>query len=78
VWEERLTAPGAARLRLSTVLKPHLPTRLVAALLAELDIEEKNCGDLKRTELRALIQNLVSYPIEYSGHQGYDPLRLTS
>jgi predicted Rossmann fold flavoprotein len=75
VWEHRL-APGAGTVR--TGLAAHLPRRLADMLLAESGVEpDTPLSQLRRPDRLALLSLLTTYPLPWTGDEGYKKAEVT-
>ena len=76
VWEERMST-SAPKTILSFLRQSSLPQRLAEALAQEVSatagraLSETRVADLTKAERAALLQSLVSYPLNCTGHEGY-------
>jgi predicted Rossmann fold flavoprotein len=73
-WERALQG---ARGPLLALLRGHLPERLAAQLLRELDLLEAEMAGLHREDRRRLVSALTRYPLPWSGHEGYRVAEVT-
>lgn len=74
-WASDFEAAGAA---VSTLLTRHIPSRLATRLMTEASIpEDRRTSALKRTERLALIEALTSYPLPWTGNEGYKKAEVT-
>lgn len=63
---------------MSTLLTRHIPSRLATRLMTEASIpEDRRTSALKRTERLALIEALTSYPLPWTGNEGYKKAEVT-
>ncbi|PAP76419.1 NAD(P)/FAD-dependent oxidoreductase [Rubrivirga marina] len=75
-WEAALTAPGPGLV--ITALRQTLPTRLADRLLADADVPaDRNRADLRRDERLRLLDALTSYPLPWTGDEGYKKAEVT-
>ena len=75
-WDEALRQPGPGLV--ATELRAHLPTRLADALLAEAAIPaDRARAALRRDERARLIEVLTSYPLPWTGDEGYKKAEVT-
>ncbi len=75
-WEERLAAGGGTRPL--TLLRQQLPDRLAERLLAEAGINgETTLSQLRRDARRRLVAVLTSYPLPWTGDEGYKKAEVT-
>lgn len=75
-WDEVLRQPGPGLV--ATELRAHLPTRLADALLAEAAIPaDRARAALRRDERARLIEVLTSYPLPWTGDEGYKKAEVT-
>ena len=74
-WNELLSqSPG----QVNTVVRRHLPARLVEALLDECSIgRNQSIAQLRRDERQRLVEKLTSYPLPWNGHEGYKKAEVT-
>ncbi len=76
VWERRLAEGGGHRV--DTVLRRHLPHRLVSQLLDEADVPgERTLAQLRRDERQRLVPLLGAYPLPWTGDEGYRKAEVT-
>lgn len=76
VWEARLAEGGSHRV--DTVLRRHLPQRLVSQLLDEAEVPgERTLGQLRRDERQRLVRLLGAYPLPWTGDEGYRKAEVT-
>jgi predicted flavoprotein YhiN len=69
---------GLAAALVSTRVSSHLPQRLTMRLLEEAGVPADRRGsDLRRTERRALIERLTSYPLPWTGDEGFKKAEVT-
>ena len=69
---------AAASSLISSVLGRHLPARLARQLMQEAGVAEaRRSVELRRTERTALVERLTSYPLPWSGHEGYKKAEVT-
>ncbi len=60
------------------ILSRHVPARLAEQLMAERGVPlDRRTSSLKRSERTALIQALTSYPLPWSGNEGYKKAEVT-
>ncbi|MFM8532328.1 MAG: NAD(P)/FAD-dependent oxidoreductase [Acidimicrobiia bacterium] len=75
-WEADLTPADAASV--TTIVARRVPTRLAEHLAAKSGIPaDRRTSSLKRTERIALIEALTSYPLPWSGNEGYKKAEVT-
>jgi len=61
-----------------TIVSRHIPTRLAEQLMRERGVPEKSrTSNLKRAERIALIGALTSYPLPWTGNEGYKKAEVT-
>lgn len=76
IWETRLKGGGSANV--PSFLRQHaIPARLAEALALEAGVAQKQVAQLKKEEVRALVQSLVRYPLNCNGHEGYPKAEVT-
>jgi predicted flavoprotein YhiN len=76
VWDARLAEGGAQRV--DTVLRRHLPHRLVAQLLEEAEVPgERTLAQLRKAERQRLVPLLGAYPLPWTGDEGYRKAEVT-
>jgi len=69
---------GAAAGLVVNVVARHLPQRLAERLLAEASIPPSRLvAELRRTERIALVERLTSYPLPWTGDEGYKKAEVT-
>jgi predicted Rossmann fold flavoprotein len=74
-WENELEAPSTSVL---TILSKHIPSRLGEQLMREAGLpDDRRTSSLKRSERIALIELLTSYPLPWSGNEGYKKAEVT-
>ena len=74
-WEAELT--GGSKL-VSNVLKQHLPERLAAVLFAESGVPaDRTIAQLRKEERERLLTVLCSWPLPYTGDEGYKKAEVT-
>lgn len=74
-WNELLQRSSGP---VSAVLRRHLPTRLVEALLDETNTGgNRSTAQLRRNERQQLVELLTRYPLPWSGHEGYKKAEVT-
>ena len=74
-WERELA--GGSRL-VANVLKAHLPERLAEVLFAESGVPaDRTCAQLRREEREHLLTVLCSWPVPYTGDEGYKKAEVT-
>src|SRR5690606_3820571 len=75
-WEGLLNGGGSARA--ASILRRHLPDRLVAMLLVEASVAaDRTMAQLRRDERRALLSALTRYPLPWNGNEGYRKAEVT-
>jgi len=75
-WRGLLTEGGAGRVL--SVIRQHLPTRLAERLVAESGVDgDRPLAQLRREERSRLITMLTSYPLPWSGDEGYKKAEVT-
>jgi predicted Rossmann fold flavoprotein len=75
-WEARLAEGGSHRV--DTVLRRHLPHRLVAQLLDEARVPgERTLAQLRKDERQRLVPLLGAYPLPWTGDEGYKKAEVT-
>ena len=74
-WNELLSqSPGPV----NAVVRRHLPTRLVEALLDECNIgRNQSTAQLRRDERQQLVEKLIRYSLPWNGHEGYKKAEVT-
>src|SRR6202035_1537600 len=71
-WDELLRAPEAGAVSLQTHLRRRLPARLAETLAADAGVEgAPRTSQLRREERRRLVELLASYPLPWTGDEGY-------
>lgn len=61
-----------------TALSPHVPQRLAAQLMAEVGVPaDRRASDLRRCERLGLIAQLTSYPLPWTGDEGFKKAEVT-
>ena len=74
-WESQLEAHSASIL---AILSKFIPGRLAEQLMREANIPgDRRTSSLKRSERLALIDALTSYPLPWSGNEGYKKAEVT-
>jgi predicted Rossmann fold flavoprotein len=74
-WTKDFEAQSATVL---TILARYIPARLAEHLMTELGIPaDRRTSSLKRSERLALIDALTSYPLPWSGNEGYKKAEVT-
>jgi len=74
-WEKELT--GGSKL-VANVVKGHLPERLAAVLFAESGIPaDRTIAQLRKEERERLLSVLCSWPLPYTGDEGYKKAEVT-
>ena len=74
-WERQFEARSASVL---AILSKHIPGRLAEQLMREAAIpDDRRTSSLKRSERLALIDALTSYPLPWSGNEGYKKAEVT-
>jgi predicted flavoprotein YhiN len=74
-WEKELT--GGSKL-VANVVKGHLPERLAAVLFAESGIPaDRTVAQLRKDERERLLSVLSSWPLPYTGDEGYKKAEVT-
>jgi predicted flavoprotein YhiN len=74
-WEKELT--GGSKL-VANVVKQHLPERLAAVLFAESGIPaDRTVAQLRKEERERLLTVLTSWPLPYTGDEGYKKAEVT-
>ncbi len=74
-WGADLEAPSAS---VAAILGRHIPARLAEHLMREAGIPaDRRTSSLKRSERLALIDALTSYPLPWSGNEGYKKAEVT-
>ena len=74
-WERELT--GGSKL-VANVLKQHLPERLAEVLFAESGVPaDRTVAQLRKEERAALLTTLCSWPLPYTGDEGYKKAEVT-
>lgn len=74
-WTRVLDAPSAT---LSTLLARHVPSRLGEQLMAEIGLPlDQRTSSLKRAARLALIDALTSYPLPWTGNEGFKKAEVT-
>ncbi|HUE86052.1 MAG TPA: aminoacetone oxidase family FAD-binding enzyme [Vicinamibacterales bacterium] len=77
-WERLCAGNGGRRALISTVLATRLPQRLAFQLMEEAGVPlERRTGELRRTERVALIDRLISYPLPWTGDEGFKKAEVT-
>ncbi len=84
-WTKDLDAPahrslgvGGRSASVLTILARYIPARLAEHLMLETGIpDDHRTSSLKRTERLALIDALTSYPLPWSGNEGYKKAEVT-
>jgi predicted Rossmann fold flavoprotein len=81
-WEKELQALARRSLggggSVLAILSKHIPGRLAEQLLREAAIpDDRRTSSLKRSERLALIDALTSYPLPWSGNEGYKKAEVT-
>ena len=77
-WDELLRAPEAGAVSLQTHLRRRLPARLAETLAAEAGVEAaRRTSQLRREERRRLVELLASYPLPWTGDEGYAKAEVT-
>lgn len=74
VWHNRLSK-GKGTVR--SVLREYLPNRLTEALLTSLDIGDRKVSELSKSDRSRMLSLLTSYPLKWSGHEGYRKAEVT-
>ncbi|MEX2584621.1 MAG: aminoacetone oxidase family FAD-binding enzyme [Gemmatimonadota bacterium] len=75
-WEELFSEGGGATV--VTLVRRHLPTRLADRLVAEAGVDGRRVlAQLKRDERARLVQTLSSYPLPWTGDEGYRKAEVT-
>ena len=75
VWERELT--GGSKLAIN-VLKQHLPERLAETLFAESGVPaDRTVAQLRKEERSSLLSTLCSWPLPYTGDEGYKKAEVT-
>jgi predicted flavoprotein YhiN len=74
-WE---TLFAESRALVSTVVAAHVPHRLAVQLIHEAGVpSERRAGELRRMERVKLIDALTSYPLPWTGHEGFKKAEVT-
>ena len=74
-WDADLEARSAS---VATILARHVPARLAEHLMSESGMPvDRRTSSLKRSERLALIDALTSYPLPWSGNEGYKKAEVT-
>ena len=74
-WETQFKTPSVSIL---TILARDIPARLAEHLMSEIGIPgDRRTSSLKRSERLALIDALTSYPLPWSGNEGYKKAEVT-
>ncbi len=74
-WERELT--GGTKLA-ANVLKQHLPQRLAETLFAESGVPaDRTVAQLRKDECNSLLSTLTSWPLPYTGDEGYKKAEVT-
>ena len=74
-WERELT--GGTRLA-ANALKQHLPERLAETLFAESGVPaDRTVAQLRKDERNSLLSTLTSWPLPYTGDEGYKKAEVT-
>jgi predicted flavoprotein YhiN len=74
-WERELT--GGTKLA-ANVLKQHLPERLAEVLFAESGVAaDRTVAQLRKEERAKLLDTLTSWPLPYTGDEGYKKAEVT-
>ena len=74
-WSADLEAKSAS---VTTILARHIPARLAEHLMRETGMPaDRRTSSLKRSERLALIDALTSYPLPWSGNEGYKKAEVT-
>ena len=74
-WERELT--GGTKLA-ANVLKQHLPERLAETLFAESGVPaDRTVAQLRKEERTKLLDTLTSWPLPYTGDEGYKKAEVT-
>ncbi|MGE3275895.1 MAG: NAD(P)/FAD-dependent oxidoreductase [Vicinamibacterales bacterium] len=74
-WHDELTAGTGL---VSSSVGRHLPQRLAVALVDEAGIPpDRRVSDLRRAERTALVERLTSYPLPWTGDEGYRKAEVT-
>lgn len=75
-WERALI--GGGRGNVATLLRRHLPARLVETLLRKAGMDEgRSTSQLRRDERARLVELLVRYPLPWTGDEGYKKAEVT-
>jgi predicted flavoprotein YhiN len=71
VWEGRLSLATSMASRVVNIVREYIPASLAVALCAEAGISDvANCGDLRKSQKRTLIDLLTRFALPYTGHAG--------
>ena len=74
-WERELT--GGTKL-VANVLKQHLPERLAEVLFGESGVPaDRTVAQLRKEERTKLLDTLTSWPLPYTGDEGYKKAEVT-
>ena len=74
-WGKEFEAPSTSVL---AILSRHIPSRLGEQLIREAGLpDDRRTSSLKRSERIALIDLLTSYPLPWSGNEGYKKAEVT-
>jgi len=75
-WEDLLTVPG--RRQVATLLRDHLPRRLIDRLMALAGVSEARAtSELPRAERLRLVEMLTACPLPVAGDEGYGVAEVT-
>lgn len=76
VWDALLRETSSRSV--ASTVRPHLPTRLADALIAAAAVDPaRRLGQLRREERERLVQALGSYPLPWTGDEGYKKAEVT-
>ena len=76
VWDRRLKEETTGTV--ASLLRRRLPSRLADALMVEADVlPEHNLAELRRDERMRLVDVLASYPLPWTGDEGYKKAEVT-
>jgi predicted flavoprotein YhiN len=74
----RAEASAKAGDSVAVILSRHIPARLAEQLMAECGVAfDRRTSSLKRAERVALLDALTSYPLPWSGNEGYKKAEVT-
>ena len=77
-WEQLLAGDGGPRALVSRVVATRVPQRLAFELMEEAGVPfERRAGELRRAERVALIDRLTSYPLPWTGDEGFKKAEVT-